>query len=175
MWLLFIASKRQDPIIQWRGVTFQKNTILQRKRSSVNVQGPVMAKVKSKWQLQSEVRTHLTNAHGTQIVTVTRNCVTTAAGNFGDISLPRAANYVLHSEHSTDISNVPSQQQIGLSWFYTGTPNAKTTLHVAVETAVPASCHTCHNNGVISRKYFRNHKHQQLPVGLVKQQYYDIL
>jgi hypothetical protein len=48
----------------------------------------------------------------------TGNGATTAVGNFGDISLPRAANYFI-LKHSTGIANVPSQQ---ISRFYTGSP-----------------------------------------------------
>jgi hypothetical protein len=71
MWLYYIASKRQDPIIQWRDVTFQKNTILKRKHSSVHVQWPVLAEAKSKRQLECEVKRHYSNVHGAHIVTVT--------------------------------------------------------------------------------------------------------
>jgi len=70
MWLYYVASKHQDPIIQWRNVTFQKNTILKKKHSSTHVQWPVLAEVKSKRQREFEVKSHYSNARGTHIVTV---------------------------------------------------------------------------------------------------------
>ena len=76
-----------------------------------------------------------------------RNCATSETGNFGDISLQSAVNYFI-LKHSAGVSNVPSQQQI--SWLYTvaitSTPNAWTTLHIAVDSELQSGC-----AGVMSR------------------------